>query len=282
MSRLPIPGSDNGTWGTILNDYLSVALNSDGTVKPITQANSHNSPDTDAATTSLHHTIGASATQAAAGNHNHTLTSLSDYNNSTPATTNQAVVWNGSAFAPASVSGINNPGVYPLSAYGFVAASGNIENFNGSSTLEGIYMTRIFVPAGTVITSAAAAVVGTGTLAGGGNNGFSLYTDSGTLVSTTVADNSLWTSLGWRVKAFPAPIAAQTTDRFVYVAPLATGYSAPPTIVYCATGTEVTLQGGNGVNNRRAFYNSVSSPPASFNPATYGTVISFLPLVALG
>lgn len=33
MSRLPTPGSDSGSWGTILNDYLSVALNSDGTPK---------------------------------------------------------------------------------------------------------------------------------------------------------------------------------------------------------------------------------------------------------
>jgi len=34
MSRLPIPGSDNGTWGDILNDYLQVSHNTDGTIKP--------------------------------------------------------------------------------------------------------------------------------------------------------------------------------------------------------------------------------------------------------
>lgn len=33
MARLPIPGSDDGTWGGILNDYLSVSLDTDGTVK---------------------------------------------------------------------------------------------------------------------------------------------------------------------------------------------------------------------------------------------------------
>jgi hypothetical protein len=50
---------------------LSVA-----TVNPtnaLAQAKTHASPDTDAATTSLHHTIGTSATQAAAGNHGHKL-----------------------------------------------------------------------------------------------------------------------------------------------------------------------------------------------------------------
>lgn len=36
-----------------------------------TQANSHNSPDTDSATSALHHTIGTGANQAAAGDHVH-------------------------------------------------------------------------------------------------------------------------------------------------------------------------------------------------------------------
>jgi hypothetical protein len=33
MARQPIPGSDAGTWGTILNDYLSVSIDADGTLK---------------------------------------------------------------------------------------------------------------------------------------------------------------------------------------------------------------------------------------------------------
>lgn len=33
MSRLPTPGGDSGTWGTVLNDYLSVSLDTDGTIK---------------------------------------------------------------------------------------------------------------------------------------------------------------------------------------------------------------------------------------------------------
>lgn len=33
MARLPQPGADNGAWGTILNDYLQVALSSDGSLK---------------------------------------------------------------------------------------------------------------------------------------------------------------------------------------------------------------------------------------------------------
>lgn len=33
MARLPSPGSDSGTWGTILNEFLEVAHESDGTLK---------------------------------------------------------------------------------------------------------------------------------------------------------------------------------------------------------------------------------------------------------
>ena len=33
MSRLPVVGSDNDTWGNVLNDYLNVAHNSDGSAR---------------------------------------------------------------------------------------------------------------------------------------------------------------------------------------------------------------------------------------------------------
>ncbi len=35
MPRLPIPGSDSGTWGEILNEYLSAAHDSDGSLKDV-------------------------------------------------------------------------------------------------------------------------------------------------------------------------------------------------------------------------------------------------------
>jgi len=38
MARLPNPGSDDGTWGTILNDFLGVAHEDDGSLKPIDQS----------------------------------------------------------------------------------------------------------------------------------------------------------------------------------------------------------------------------------------------------
>lgn len=38
MARLPQPGGDQGSWGTVLNDYLAVEHNSDGTLKTVSIA----------------------------------------------------------------------------------------------------------------------------------------------------------------------------------------------------------------------------------------------------
>lgn len=50
-NRLPTPGGDAGNWGNILNSYLSVSLNSDGTLKSIqnlsTQTGNYNVSLTD-------------------------------------------------------------------------------------------------------------------------------------------------------------------------------------------------------------------------------------------
>jgi len=35
MARLPIPGSDEGNWGEVLNNFLSIEHNSDGTQKTL-------------------------------------------------------------------------------------------------------------------------------------------------------------------------------------------------------------------------------------------------------
>src|SRR4051812_3718389 len=33
MTRLPVPGADDGTWGSVLNDFLAQSHNADGSLK---------------------------------------------------------------------------------------------------------------------------------------------------------------------------------------------------------------------------------------------------------
>lgn len=56
MARLPVSGSDDGTWGDILNDYLQVSHASDGTLKSSAVTNAGAASDT-----SVVHNTGAEA-----------------------------------------------------------------------------------------------------------------------------------------------------------------------------------------------------------------------------
>jgi hypothetical protein len=320
MARLPNPGSDNDEWGTILNNFLSIEHNSDGTLKksanitgseqssakgqpdgyapldssahvplsnlplPLSQANSHATPDTDTSTTALHHTLGIGANQASAGNHGHTLTSLTDYDNTSPPATNKVIAWNGTKYAPASLPSLTTNAAYPLSAYGFFSASAPLESFYGQSTLGSMFFARVLVPAGHPISVVATVLAGAGTVGAGGNNCFAIYDDAGNQVATTPANNAQWASVGWSIGTLATPIPAQQTDRFVYVSGFVIGYSSIPSIVYNVLGHEALTYMGNGVpTHRRAFYaNGVSSLPPSINPASYGSNSNYLPLYALG
>lgn len=64
--RLPTPGADDGTWGTILNDFLLVSLNTDGTLQPaaITQAGGYIKPNTGIPASDLSNSVQNSLTAA--------------------------------------------------------------------------------------------------------------------------------------------------------------------------------------------------------------------------
>lgn len=65
-SRLPVPGSDNGTWGIILNDYLSVSLDANGNIQPsaITQAGGYVKPSSGIPSTDLNSSVQSTLTGA--------------------------------------------------------------------------------------------------------------------------------------------------------------------------------------------------------------------------
>jgi hypothetical protein len=66
MSRLPTPGSDDGTWGTILNDFLAVELNTDGSLKKAAQITQASTDATNALSVANAAGTAASSAQTAA------------------------------------------------------------------------------------------------------------------------------------------------------------------------------------------------------------------------
>ena len=285
MARLPIPGSDKDTWGTILNDYLSQSLASDGLLKPgsvsnqqiadgsLTQAKVQNlqadlgvkidtsekeaangvaTLDSSTKVPIVQLPTGTSSTQVALGNHSHTTSSIA------------------------------RP-VYPLSAIGAFTASAEMDDIGAESSFGAAFFARIFIPANQAINAVGMYITTAGTLGAGGENSFAVYDDSGTFVASTPSDNNLWTATGWRSEAFSSPIAAQGVDRFVYVSPLVNGYSSGVNTLYFTTRTQVTEGMVGFTNKRRSFFQStLAAWPASFDPATYGgNGGGFIPFIAL-
>jgi hypothetical protein len=86
MSRLPVPGGDNDTWGATLNDFLSTSLNADGTIKASGvstagaemiankgSAGGYASLDTTSKVPIAQVPTGATSTTVALGMHTHTI-----------------------------------------------------------------------------------------------------------------------------------------------------------------------------------------------------------------
>lgn len=172
---------------------------------------------------------------------------------------------------------------YPLAGYNFIAASLPIEAAHGDANHGSNWCTRVWVPANKPITAIGIFVTIPGSV-GSGNNGFAIYDDDGAFVAGTVSDNNLWTvDHDWSIKALAAPIAAQSSGRFVRVVSVASG--TDPWILYWTQGSaELLMQGGYGVTNHRRAIASVADFSASF-PSTIdletGSTFDFLPLIVL-
>lgn len=153
------------------------------------------------------------------------------------------------------------------------------------------FFARTYVPSGVPITKLWCAVAVAGNYDGvttGSTIG--LYTDAGVFVDKIATSDSLWTTTGWVGGALSAGvIAAQSTARYVYLAPLVRGASVTaPTIAFIdsandSAGNLVWYNGPpTGVTHRRTFYQSaLAALPASFNPASAGTVTTFTPLLGI-
>ncbi len=172
---------------------------------------------------------------------------------------------------------------YPLSGYGFHSASIPIETARSDSNHGPAWVTRVWVPAGKAINSIGMFVSsGSGSTPGSGNNAFAIYDDSGNFVASTTPDNNLWTAdHDWNMKALPAPIAAESSGRFVYVVSFHNG-GTDPNVAYLNIGFGEKMFRGGITSHYRSFVTSyAASFPSTIDVASGGSNFGFLPLVVL-
>lgn len=172
--------------------------------------------------------------------------------------------------------------LYPITGYkGLLGASIDPADAQTPASVGGqVWPTRVRVPANTALTTLYCYCQTSGTFTAGTNQ-FGLYDDTGAQVATTPNDSTLWASTGWRSGTITGgPIAAQTTDRFVYIVPLISGFSGVQWLF--ASGANAAPATGPGGGNRRAMFSNASALPASFDPTSYGTAESFVALLGYG
>lgn len=268
MARLPAPGSDDGTWGTILNDFLTTAHNADGTLKDAAVA------DAGALVTANNLSDLASAPSA------RTNLGLGD------AATKNTGTTAGTVTAGDDTRFDRMPGYYPPEGYGCFALSGAVEATRYYTIGSGDFFgARVWVPAGKAITTIAAPVVAGSYNGTGTPNQFVVYEDDGQTRYLTPDDSTLWGTSGWQSGALTTPIAAASTGRFVRVFLMIQGYSNVGVhFPVNADNVANAMAGGIGSasTQRRATYQGgVATPPATINPVTFGGALGYMPLVGL-
>jgi hypothetical protein len=176
---------------------------------------------------------------------------------------------------------------YPLDQYGMIAASLHPDSVGPSTTLgvsiNTLELYRIYVPANKVITGACSYVFTAGVTPGSTNDsGYCLYLDDGSAqVAKTVNDYTLFTSNGWRAKAFPSPVAAQSTGRFVRLGLLHT-CTTTPKFAFGGIFSSAFFNSmvPSGTHRRGVFATSTLTFPATITVASFGTLDN--PMLLLG
>jgi len=174
---------------------------------------------------------------------------------------------------------------YPMDQYGFVGITFPIECISTATavTINTIEIARIYVPPGKVITGAGVNVATAGVTPGSANDsGFCLYSDDGqTKVATHVNDYTIFTTAGWRFKAWTAQVASQTVGKFYRLAMIHTCTTVPKFGTTASTASSTwNFLAPSGTHRRQIFAASTLTFPATFAPASFGTNDN--PLICMG
>jgi hypothetical protein len=294
MARLPTPGSDDGTWGSVLNDYLLQSHNADGTLKPsavtTAGAGTYSKPTGGIPKTDLATTVQASLT--AADNAPTTLAALTDVSGTAGASNNQVLTYSSSTstWKPSIVSTAPGTGKNPLT--GWFHADGYGAKFDGvtddTSAINACIAAAAgangvaFLRAGTTLISAQLNTTGTGvTVRGDGKGRTIIQATGGTNVQAAIgasgaASNVIIEKLtiqGAAVDNITTPTRARTfsgtqiVTGINFAGSLVPGSSNPVvqdiTIqdveVIGTSGLPVLLQGISGIAkvDRCTFYNTM-------------------------
>jgi len=173
---------------------------------------------------------------------------------------------------------------------GFVTWTGDPLNWTTRSPMgDGdVAVIELPVPAGQTLSRAWVAVSSAGTYGATGKpNQFRLYDSGGALLTSSADDPTLFAAVGWQSLVLGSVIAAGSVPRSVYLGMIVGGQSGLQLFYPTAANLVGSPADGNVLNGgpavrRRGFYLSGQSTlPASFDPASAGTVTAYMPLVGL-
>ncbi len=258
MARLPNPGSDDGVWGTLLNDFLGVEHNSDGTLKLRTDAALTGKADDSAVV----HNTGVE-----------TVAGVKTFSSSpivpTPTTATQAA--NKTYVDSLATLGTPaDPAMFGLALWTIPLYTATLTYAPSTQTFIGV-LVRASVS--TTITKLGTWITVGGSGAGAGVNGMALYSEAGTRLAVTGDMTAAFQTTGY-VEGTLASSYDLVADTNYYLYYLNNFSVAPVLATNGATGTYPTIRGH--VASPILF--SQTSFPASFTPgsATAGNLPIFL------
>jgi hypothetical protein len=106
MARLPVPGSDNDVWGGVLNDFLSQAHDTDGTLKANAVGDTQVSSISQSKVTGLTSALSGKATDSAVVHKGELFFNVADYGAVMDGTTDDLAAINAAVTAATSTGGI--------------------------------------------------------------------------------------------------------------------------------------------------------------------------------
>ncbi len=283
MTRLPVPGSDDGIWGDILNDFLRVEHNSDGSLKTsgslaskaptsrnLTAGTGLTGGGDLSADRSFAVSFGTTAGTAAQGNDSR-ITGAEQ-------TSNRGVT---SGYAPLDASSKvpsanslfgspSDPALFGLALWTTPMFMASLTYGPGAQTLVAV-LTRS--TAAVTLTKLGTWIITTGSGAGAGVNGIGLYSESGTRLAVTGDMTAAFQTTGY-VEGTLTSSTATTAETNYYLVFLNNFSTAPVLATNGSPGSYPTIRGH--YPSVVAF--SQASFPASFTPGslTAGNLPIFL------